>query len=172
MMKKTIAALAAMLAAAMLLAGCSLSSIVAEITGSPVSRAERGPVQDTIVGTITEISGAKLTVTLLERIDASSEAESSEAPVSEAASSGASSKKSVSSQLTMDWFDLSLYAATERTMELDLGSDPCILIPDGAGGWTSGTMDDLMVGDTIVRIDDYAAGEGVWRIAAVERTEG
>ena len=165
MTKKTIAALAAVLAAAMMLAGCSLSSIVANITGNSASHAARGPVQETIVGIITEISGTKLTVALMERTDVSSEETSSE-PASSGDSSNASSKKTVSSQLTMDWFDLSLYTATERTAAVDLGSEPCILIPDGADGWTSGTIDDLAVGDTIVRIDDYAAGEGVWRIAA------
>ena len=60
-------------------------------------------------------------------------------------------------------------APTEVPME---SVSPYRIILTAPGGWTSGTMDDLMVGDTIVRIDDYAAGEGVWRIAAVERTEG
>ena len=163
-MKKIIPMLAAVLATAMLLAGCSLSSIVAGITGNSTTHTERGPVRETIVGRITEINGTVLTVALLARTEVSSEAVSEEPT-----SSDVSSKKTVSSQLTMDWFDLNLYALTDQTTTYDLGKDPCILLPDGTGGWTSGTAEDLIVGDTIVMIDDYAAGEGVWRIAAAER---
>lgn len=173
-MKKKIGMLAALVLVSSILAGCSgLSSIISNITGnkSTVSMAS-GDRKETIVGQITEINGTKLTLLRYERVDVSSETESaasSAEPASSGTSSATSSKKTVSSQLTMDWFNLTLYTLTEQTTVCDLGAEPCILIPDGAGGWTGGSSADLIVGDTIVMIDDAVSGEGVWRIAAAER---
>jgi len=84
--------------------------------------------------------------------------------VSSSAPSATSSKKTVSAQLTIDWFDLSLYEETKETTVFSWSDKPCVLIPDGNGGWKTGTEKDLAIGDMIVMIDDAAAGECIWRL--------
>ena len=157
-------------------AGCNFSASTSSGTTASADTSSAGVVlKPTVVAQITAVRRNKLTLALYEKLESlpesavSSEAVSSENTSSIGASSNeASSAMTSSVYLTMDLFDLTEYQLSEETMIYDLGDEPCVLI-QGEHGWQAGTTEDLIVGDSIVIIDDAIAGEGVWRIHAIER---
>ena len=152
-------------------AGCGENtSSAASGTAASAVTSQIETQKPTVVAQITAVRGNKLTLARYKKAEPLPESAASNLPTSSepTSSRGTSSAKTSSVYLTMDQFDLALYQLTEETMVYDLGKEPCVLIM-GENGWTAGTAADLIVGDSIVIIDDAVAGEGVWRIYAIAR---
>ena len=164
-------------------AGCSASGGTSSVTSDPADTSASQPassgkeVDPPVFGQITAIRENRVTMKLYAEIipevsDPSSvESTTSSDPVSSASSdvSSKTSSKATSSYLTVELFDPSKYQLTEKLKRVELEEEPCVLIPGEKGGWIEGTKADLMVGDSILIIEDIAAGKAVWRIIAAER---